>query len=299
MWFRCLGAGRTLLEILPQPVQTATSQNEIDLLLNGKHGNAVISVITPLYRTKPDVLARLWASLKAQTYTQWEWVLLDDSPDMEAYRQAYGFCSDERYTVRLYRPHVPSGGNIGKVKHDAFMLGYGNILLEADHDDSLTPDCLALVAAEFVKDPNVGFVYSDCAEVYPDGSSLRYPDGWGWGFGQHYWDDELGVWGCRVPINRTTLSHITSAPNHVRAWRASTYHAIGGHNPNLRVADDYELIVRTALATQIAHIPKVLYLQHIDPASAQRAMNGLIQQLVPQIAAEYAERLDEKFGANI
>jgi hypothetical protein len=102
-----------------------------------------------------------------------------------------------------------------------------------------------------------------------------------------------------VPVNRTTLSHIVSAPNHVRAWRASTYHAIGGHNPNLQVADDYELIVRTALATQTAHIPKVLYLQHIDPHSAQRAMNGLIQQLVPQIAETYASQLDEKFGANI
>jgi len=40
----------------------------------------------------------------------------------------------------------------------------------------------------------------------------------------------------------------------------------------------------------------VLYLQHIDPHSAQRAMNGLIQQLVPQIAAEYAEQLDACYG---
>ena len=100
-------------------------------------------------------------------------------------------------------------------------------------------------------------------------------------------------------MNRTTLSHIVSAPNHVRAWRTSAYHAVGGHNPALPVADDYELIVRTCLAVGFAHIPKVLYLQHIDPNSAQRTMNGMIQQLVPQIAEKYKMELDEKFGAII
>jgi glycosyltransferase involved in cell wall biosynthesis len=258
----------------------------------------VISIITPTYNTKPDVLARTWASLKAQTYTDWEWVVYDDSPSLDVYRQVYGFCADERYKIRLFRPHVPSNGRIGYVKRTAFSLGLGDILVEVDHDDQLTPDCLQELATAFT-DPAVGFVYSDCAEVYPDGTSHRYPDGWGLGHGEHYWDEQHQVWACRVPVNRTTLSHIVSAPNHVRAWRTSVYHSIGGHNPELRVADDYELIVRTALSTEIAHIPKMLYLQHIDPQSAQRAMNGLIQDLVPKIAETYASLLDEKFGASI
>ncbi len=255
----------------------------------------MISVITPTYNTKPDTLARLWASLKAQTHTDWEWVIYDDSTTQAVQQQVYGMCSDERYKIRYFRPHVPSGGNIGYVKKMAFSLGLGDVLVEADHDDQLTPNCLQELATAFTN-PTVGFAYSDCAEVYPDGTSHRYPDGWGLGHGTHYWDETHQVWACRVPVNRTTLSHIVSAPNHVRAWRASTYHAIGGHNPNLRVADDYELIVRTALATQTAHIPKVLYLQHIDPHSAQRAMNGLIQQLVPQIAATYSSQLDDRYG---
>jgi len=255
----------------------------------------MLSVITPTHNTRPDTLARLWASLKAQTFTDWEWVVYDDSTTDSVRQQVYGMCSDERYKIRYFRPHIPSGGNIGYVKKMAFGLGMGDVLVELDHDDQLTSECLSEIALTFV-DQEVGFVYSDCAEVYPDGTSHRYPDGWGFGHGSHYWDAQNRVWACRVPINRTTLNHIVSAPNHVRAWRASTYHAIGGHNPSLRVADDYELIVRTALATEIAHIPKVLYLQHIDPQSAQRAMNGLIHQLVPQIAANYSEQLDERFG---
>ena len=254
----------------------------------------MISVIVPTYNTAPNVLARLWASLKAQTYQDFEVVIYDDSTTQTVQQQVYGMCSDERYRIRYFRPHVPSGGNIGYVKRMAFSLGLGDILVEADHDDELTPDCLQELATAFT-DPSVGFAYSDCAEVYPDGSSLRYPEGWGLGYGSDYWDDQHQVWAMRVPMNRTTLSHIVSAPNHVRAWRASVYHAIGGHNTSLPVADDYELIVRTALATRCHHIPKMLYKQHIGAGTAQRTMNGLIQELVPQIHAKYAAELDKKF----
>jgi len=40
-----------------------------------------ISVITPTYNTPKNVLARTWASLKAQTFTDWEWVVPDPEDD--------------------------------------------------------------------------------------------------------------------------------------------------------------------------------------------------------------------------
>ena len=256
----------------------------------------MISVITPTYNTAPDILARTWASLKAQTHQDWEWVIYDDSTTTQVQHQVYGFCSDERYKIRYFRPHTPSGGNIGYVKRMAFGLGLGDILVELDHDDELTPDCLWEIEAAFYANPDAGFVYSDCCELLPNGESGRYPEGWGLGYGSDYWDDQHGVWAMRVPVNRTTLSHIVSAPNHVRAWRTSTYHALGGHNPNLEVADDYELMVRTALATRMHHIPKMLYKQHIAPTTAQRTKNALIQQLVPHIHALHSDALDAKWG---
>lgn len=195
--------------------------------------------------------------------------------------------------------HVPSRGNIGLAKRNCFGLAKGDILVELDNDDELMPTCLQEIQQAFDNNPTAGFVYSDCCELLPNGQSGRYPEGWAFGYGSDYWDEQNQVWAMRVPINRTTLSHIVSVPNHVRAWRTSLYHHIGGHNPNLPVADDYELIVRTALATDIAHIPKMLYKQYIAPTTAQRTMNGQIQVLVPGIHAEYAELLDEKFGAII
>jgi glycosyltransferase involved in cell wall biosynthesis len=255
----------------------------------------MISVVTPTYRTDPNVLARTWASLKAQTYTDWEWVVWDDTPGDEVWRQLYGLAADERYRIVAHRSHVPSG-SIGRVKRRGFMVAEGDVLVELDHDDELTPDALATIAGAF-DDDEVGFVYSDWCEILADGRSGRYPEGWAFGYGSDYWDEDHGVWVMRAPaLNATTLGHIVSAPNHVRAWRASVYREIGGHDPSLPVADDYDLVVRTALATNCVHVPRMLYRQHVGPTTAQRTRNDEIQRLVSDIAGRYHDALVVRYG---
>lgn len=254
----------------------------------------MISVCTPIHNTPPDMLARTWASLKAQTFTDWEWVIWDDGTNDEAWRQVYGFASDERFRIVAHRSHVHSG-LIGTVKRRAFMVAEGDILVELDHDDELTPDCLSEVAAVF-SDSTVGFAYSDWCEILPDGQSGKYPPGWAFGYGSEYWSGEHNVWVMSAPqINPETIRHIVSAPNHVRAWRSSVYRALGGHDTSLPVADDYDLVVRTFLATRFAHIPKMLYKQHIGPSTAQRVRNGQIQQLVAEISVKYNGLITDRF----
>lgn len=248
-----------------------------------------ISICTSTYNNTPQEIARLWASLKAQTYTNWTWTVYDDSTNPAVWHQLYGLCSDERYRIELFKPHVPSGGNIGLSKRNCFGLAKGDILVEVDADDELTPDALTLIAEAFTN-PTVGFVYSDWCEILPDGTSGKYPDGWAFGYGDHYWDTEHNVWAMKAPpINHVTLSHIVSAPNHVRAWRTTVYHHIGGHDTTLPIADDYDLVVRTLAVTGWVHIPKMIYKQHIGGHTAQRQRNGLIQDLVAQIRGKHPE----------
>jgi len=255
----------------------------------------MISVVTTTYNTPADILARTWASLKAQTHTDWEWVIYDDSTTDDVYRQVYGFCADERYTIRYIRPHVPTRGNIGHAKRVGFGAAFGDILVELDHDDELMPMCLEKVTEAFT-DESIGFVYSDWSEILISGASGRYPEGWAFGYGSDYWDEQNNVWVMSSPeINRQTLSHIVSVPNHVRCWRSSVYHKVGGHDVSLPVADDYDLVVRTFLATEARHIPEMLYKQHIGEMTAQRQRNALIQALVPEIHNKYSFELDELF----
>jgi glycosyltransferase involved in cell wall biosynthesis len=250
----------------------------------------MISVITPLYNTPPDVLARTWASLKRQTHTDWEWVVWDDSTNDRAWAQVYGFASDERYRLTMHRSHTHSG-NIGQVKRQAFMVATGDILVELDHDDELLPHALERINSFFDGNPAHGFVYSDWCEILPDGQSGRYPEGWAFGFGSDYWSAEHGVWVMKAPpVNSTTMRHIVSAPNHVRAWRAGLYREMNGHTP-LRVADDYDLVVRTFMRTRMGYIPELLYRQHVGPHTAQRVHNKEIQEHVANIAEKYNDAI--------
>jgi len=256
----------------------------------------MISVITSTYNTNRDILARTWSSLKAQTFTDWEWVIWDDSTNDNVWNQVYGFASDERYQVYIHKAHVHSG-NIGLNKRRGFMLGNGDILVELDHDDELTPDALAEIYEAFQANPNVGFIYSDWCEILPDGQSGIYPKGWAFGYGSEYWSEEHNVWVMSSPeINSTTMKHIVSVPNHVRAWRADVYRQLNGHSPAYEIADDYELIVRTFLVTEFYHIKKLLYKQYISPVTAQRQKNNLIQKYVAEISARYSSDIDAKFN---
>jgi O-antigen biosynthesis protein len=254
----------------------------------------MISICTPTYNTPPHILARTWASLKSQTHTDWEWVVWDDSTNEDTWRQLWGFAADERYRLVAHRSMTPTRGNIGKIKRKAFMSAEGDILVELDHDDELTPDALERIAHEFTK-PEVGFVYSDWCEINESGQSCRYPEGWAFGFGSDYWDKQNNVWAMSAPpLNATTMKHIVSAPNHVRSWRSSTYRELGGHNSSLPVADDYELCVRTFLHTQCVHIPKMLYKQHISSKTAQRQMNSQIQELVSLTSLQFKDLIDDR-----
>jgi len=252
-----------------------------------------VSIITPTYNTPKHVLARTWASLKAQTFTNWEWIVYDDSTTEEIARQLYGYAADERYSIQVHRGHTHSG-SIGRVKRWAFMAAEGDYLVELDHDDELTPNAVDEIIKAFYLN-NVGFVFSDWCEILPNGDSGVYPDGWGQGYGVKYWTGQ--VWALSIPtINATTLSHIVSVPNHVRAWRASVYRELNGHDPKLVIADDYDLIVRTALYTEWHHIPKMLYRQHVGAHTAQRQKNKLIQETVAKLYTHYKPVIDEKYG---
>jgi len=255
-----------------------------------------ISVITPTYNTPPQILARTWASLKNQTYTDWEWVVYDDSTDDRVWRQLWGYCADERYTVTPIKS-ISNSGVIGKVKRRGFMAAEGNILVELDHDDELTPDCLQILAGAFAT--GAQFCYSDWSEALPDGTTGRYPEGWAFGYGAEYWDEQYGWVMKAPPVNEVTIRHIVSSPNHVRAWDAGLYRSLGGHDPSLEVADDYDLVVRTALEVKPTYISKMLYRQHISPNTAQRVRNAAIQQHVARIAAKYDSAIMEATGTTI
>jgi hypothetical protein len=185
---------------------------------------------------------------------------------------------------------------IGKLKNWACSLGKGHILVELDHDDVLTDYALDSVVKGFQQFPGAGFLYTDCAEVLEDGTNFTYRKGWAFGYGCYTdveYKGKLYKSGCGGNINAKTIRHITSCPNHIRAWRRSFYESIGGHNKELHVADDYEILIRTFLNTRMVRVPKLGYIQFIGN-STQQARNGDIHRHVRSIRAHYDKMIHDR-----
>ena len=191
-----------------------------------------------------------------------------------------------------------TGGIVGEAKYLACCFSKGDILVELDHDDYLLPRALENVVKAFNKFPDAGFCYSECAEIDENYQSRTYGDGFAFGYG-HYIDREFGgktyKSACAININPRTIRHIVGVPNHLRAWRRSTYFKVGGHNRRLSIADDYELIVRTFLDTMFVKIPDLHYLQFYHDNNTQNKSRSDIQRRVRTISLHYNDRIKSRF----
>lgn len=259
----------------------------------------LVSLFTASYKSR-DKIQRPFHSLLSQTYSNWEWVIVDDSGDEDVtYKESLLPLDDPR--VRRYRQDTRNG-YIGATKRYAAGLCTGEILVEVDHDDQLTPDCLEKIVHAFQEHPECGFVFGDCSEVYA-GTNRAHWYGWDCGFGycMYYrvWLHEMNRWQNvykNTVLNRTTISHLVGLPNHPRAWTRDCYHLIGGHREELLVADDYDILVRTFLCTKYVAVPDLLYIQYRNEKGDNSTFlrNNQIQILVNELYSYYHPRITSR-----
>ena len=262
---------------------------------------SMISFFTPIYNTG-DSLKNTYQSLANQTYSNWEWVLVNDSTDGGKTLKVAEEIASKDPRVKVYDFREKSGGCIGEVKWRACSMARGYILAELDHDDWIVSTCAEDLHNAAQAHSDCGMFYGDAAELFENYESNRYPDGWGFGYGSYRVENYNGLdlHVANTPnINPLTIRHIVGVPNHIRAFRRSVYFEVGGHNRELTVADDYELIVRMFLKTKICKIPKLTYIQFLYSNERGRNTHDLsradIQRRVRTIAEYYHKDIYDRF----
>jgi len=261
----------------------------------------LVSYFTPIYNTG-NKLWRTYRSLLEQTYQDWEWVMVNDSSDGGKTLKIAEEIARRDSRVKVYDFREKTGGIIGESKYRAACLTRGFLLAELDHDDLLTENCTMDLVNASKAFPDAGFFFNDSVEVDENWNSLTYPDGFAFGYGKYRKENYRGYeWDVvdTQNLNPKTIRHIVGVPNHVRAWRRDTYFAVGGHNRDLSIADDYELVVRTFLHTKICKIPKIGYIQFIYNDHTGQNTHDLsradIQRRVRSIMYHYNERIAKRF----
>lgn len=205
------------------------------------------SLITPTHNTV--YLKELEMSIISQICNDWEWVIILNNG--AAYKSI-----DPR--IKVY--DCPLNTNyVGALKKYACSLAQGEIIVEVDHDDILTPDCLHELEKAY-EDPEIGFVYSRDAML---GEFAPYNEAFGWTYSMFEWKEKSLYAMNNHPLYPSRLGHIYFAPDHVRSWRKLVYDKVGGHNENLDICDDLDLMHKLYMVTKFYQVEKVLYIYRL------------------------------------
>jgi len=249
----------------------------------------MITVFTPLSKSGNRYIDAAWQTLKTQTLQDFEWVVLENHGGvLPAHIR-----KDPR--VKCFGDAKLQG--IGALKRRCCDLSSesSSMLLELDHDDLLHETALEKAALAL---EHADFAYSDTAE-FKDGT--WEPNVYGTAFGWSSYEVEFQ--GHKLlgqptpPVTPHNMRLIDFAPNHFRAFRKDAYWSVGGHNPNLPVADDHELMLKFFLKGLVfRHVPECLYFYRVHQAQTVSQKNALIRQKTEELYDRHIFDLAEKFS---
>lgn len=248
----------------------------------------MISAFTPFHKNDTSYLKEAYGSLLDQKFEDWEWVVVLNGEGLNA--DIEFLKADKR--VKIFYSH--QSGNIGYLKKYAISKCIYDFAIELDYDDILTSDCFYEVYTSF-EDENIHMVYSNSAEFKDKTWAPNfYSEYWGWVNRPFKYKDRDLIESVAWKPSAQMMRRIEWAPNHVRAWRKSSYDKIGGHNEELKVGDDHDLCCRFYISygeRGIRHIDKCLYLYRVHDSNNVKLLNGDIQFQTDQNYIKYSRDL--------
>lgn len=254
---------RDPFEILNAIDQMATPA-EIIPRLNSNLYSPKISIIIPVYNTRPRFLREALQSVFAQTYTNWEICLVDDqsnSPSTIAIFDELAQSPDARVkTLRLEENRGIAGAS-----QAALELADGDYVGFLDHDDLLTPNALSEVVALLREEQALDFIYTDHVMIDHGGRPKHYASKPGWS-----------------PEFLLSTNYIV----HFKVVRRSLLLSIGGLQNEIDNVQDLGVTCALAAAgAKVGHVAKPLYLWREHRASvalstqAKPGIEGLLMQV--------------------
>ncbi|TMC57782.1 MAG: glycosyltransferase [Chloroflexi bacterium] len=239
-------SGRTVGLLKESSYETWIAQHEPDARqLDEQRGRAptlayqpLISLITPIYTTPPDLLRAMLESVRAQTYPNWELLVVDGASTQRHVKRLLAAAAHDDTRVRLVE--LPNNLGIAGNSNVALEQANGEFVALLDHDDVLAPSALFAVAQTLNDNPEWDVLYSDNDVLAEDGRTRYHP------LFKPGWSPE-------IMLSANYMTHLTVV-------RSSLVRAVGGLCPAMDGAQDWDLFLKVSeRSTRVAHIPQMLY----------------------------------------
>jgi GT2 family glycosyltransferase len=224
----------------------------VRLKISGFTYSPMVSVLVPVYKTKPAILRETIESVRRQTYAKWELCLVDDgSGDPELSALLVGSAAADA-RIRVAAQDKQSG--ISAASNRALAMATGEYVALLDHDDALAEDALFHVVDALQNGPRPDLLYSD--EDHMDEAGRRFAP-----FFKPDWSPDLIL----------AENYVC----HLMVFRRELGLSVGGFRTEFDVSQDHDLLLRLSLAAQkIVHIPRILYHWRTSLASMSRASSA-------------------------
>lgn len=196
----------------------------------------LVSVVMPTCETPEGFLREVIASVRAQSYVDWELCVCDDASTLPHVRVVLEEQAAADSRIRFVASDLRSG--IAATTNKAIALAAGEYVVFIDHDDLLHPDALGTLAAAFGSTgADVYYTDHDCIDEQGRRSQPYFkPD-----------------WSPDLFLSQMYVGHLLA----VRKQRVTE---LGGLRPQRDGSQDYDLVLRClAQGASIAHVPRVLY----------------------------------------
>ncbi len=259
--------------------------------------DSLVSIMTTAYKIG-DKIHRTYDSIKNQSYKNWQWVINDDSPDRDTWKELEMIASNDN-RVKIIRNEGRSPvSRIGRNNFLAATQCDGKYLVELDHDDSLTTNCVEDLIYPFKEFDDVGMTWGDsCGYNVVDNTCNDWGPWYAGRYGHRYWTTYPRGYGKKwkvmrsANINPFTIRRLWSTMNIPKCWKKDVYFDVGGHNTKVNVTDDYDLILRMFLGTRIARVQKLCIFQNDD--GTKDSIGGHIRHKSIQRAMRHQQRYYE------
>jgi GT2 family glycosyltransferase len=201
-----------------------------------------ISIITPLYNTPKRFLKEMIASVRSQTYSNWELCLADRS-DMK-HGNVMRICrSHARKDKRIKYIKLDKNLGISGNSNKAIEMSSGDYLGLLDHDDVLHPSALYEVMNAICNEC-ADFIYTDEAIFTTNDNSITL---------RHHKPDYA------IDTLRS-CNYIC----HFSVFSRNIMEQAGTFRSEFDGSHDHDLVLRyTDIASKIVHIPKLMYFWRI------------------------------------
>lgn len=204
-----------------------------------------VSVLIPLYNTPESFLRETIESVLAQTFRDYELLMLNDSPENEGLAEIVTSYRDERIRYACNERNC----GIAISRNKLLDMARGEYVAVLDHDDVAMPERLEKQVAYLDAHPEVGVV-GCCIKEIPAGKHSDYPE-----MDQNI---RLGLmWGCVVPHTGAMIRRSILQTSGIR------------YEPKFSPSEDYALWCRLIPHTRFYNIQEelVCYRKHADNTS--------------------------------